>query len=110
MPATKEAVLERLSAVVSPDGTPLPASGTLSDIVVSESFDSGRTWGTPTVLARAGDQFMPWGAYDTSGKLRIGFFDRNDAANHTYAYSLATQTTASPLAFKRRRHITTAAT
>ena len=36
MPATKEAVLERLSAVVSPDGTPLPATGTLSDIVVSD--------------------------------------------------------------------------
>ncbi len=36
MPATKEAVLERLSAVKSPDGTPLPATGTLSDIVVSD--------------------------------------------------------------------------
>jgi ATP-binding protein involved in chromosome partitioning len=36
MPATKEAVLERLSAVESPDGTPLPATGTLSDIVVSD--------------------------------------------------------------------------
>jgi len=36
MPATKEAVLERLAAVKSPDGTPLPATGTLSDIVVSD--------------------------------------------------------------------------
>src|SRR5260370_34818424 len=36
MPATKEAVLERLSAVKSPDGTPVPATGTLSDIVVSD--------------------------------------------------------------------------
>src|SRR5947199_7768200 len=36
MAATKEAVLERLAAVKSPDGTPLPATGTLSDIVVSD--------------------------------------------------------------------------
>src|SRR6266849_3566284 len=36
MPAAKAAVLERLSAVKSPDGTPLPATGTLSDIVVSD--------------------------------------------------------------------------
>src|SRR5438552_14387910 len=36
MPAAKAAVLERLSAVNSPDGTPLPATGTLSDIVVSD--------------------------------------------------------------------------
>src|SRR6266705_1504477 len=36
MPAAKAAVLERLSAVKSPDGTPLPAAGTLSDIVVSD--------------------------------------------------------------------------
>ncbi len=36
MPATKEAVLERLAAVKSPDGTPLPATGTLSDIVVGD--------------------------------------------------------------------------
>src|SRR6266550_4147488 len=36
MPASKEAVLERLAAVKSPDGTPLPATGTLSDIVVGD--------------------------------------------------------------------------
>src|SRR6266568_8769006 len=36
MPAAKAAVLERLSAVKSPDGTPLPATGTLSDIVVGD--------------------------------------------------------------------------
>jgi hypothetical protein len=64
-----------------------------SDVVVSESFDNGRTWGAATALALSGDQFMPWGAYDTAGTLRIGFFDRSgDAANHTYRYSLATQT------------------
>jgi ATP-binding protein involved in chromosome partitioning len=36
MAATKEAILERLSAVKSPEGTPLPATGTLSDLVVSD--------------------------------------------------------------------------
>lgn len=78
--------------------SPTPANSdpyaalTNSDVVLSESFDSGRTWGVPTVLDRAGDQFMPWAAYDTNRRLRIGFFDRNDVANHTYAYSLATET------------------
>jgi len=43
---------------------------------------------------------MPWGAYDTSGLLRIGTFDRQyDAANHQYDYSLATETGAGTLAF-----------
>jgi ATP-binding protein involved in chromosome partitioning len=34
--ASKEEVLQKLSGVQSPDGTPLPATGTLSDIVVSD--------------------------------------------------------------------------
>ena len=43
---------------------------------------------------------MPWGAYDTSGHLRIGTFDRSvDPANHKYGYSLATETVAGTLAF-----------
>jgi len=36
MPASKEAVLEQLAAVKSPEGRPLPETGTLSDIVVSD--------------------------------------------------------------------------
>jgi ATP-binding protein involved in chromosome partitioning len=36
MPASKEAVLERLAAVKSPEGRPLPETGTLSEIVVSD--------------------------------------------------------------------------
>src|SRR5438067_12392858 len=36
MAATEEAVLERLSAVKSPDGRPLTETGTLSDIVVGD--------------------------------------------------------------------------
>jgi hypothetical protein len=84
--------------------TPAPAdpytAKTNSDVIVSQSFDRGATWSAPTALRRAGDQFMPWGAYDTSGHLRIGTFDRSvDPANHKYGYSLATETVAGTLAF-----------
>jgi hypothetical protein len=66
---------------------------TNSDVIVSQSFDNGRTWSAPAAIKLAGDQFMPWGAYDARGRLRIGTFDRSgDPANHTYNYSLATQT------------------
>ncbi len=68
-------------------------STTNSDVVVSESTDGGATWSAPTAIALPGDQFMPWGAFDGSGSLRIGFFDRSyDAANHQYGYTLATET------------------
>lgn len=73
---------------------------TNSDIVISQSFDSGHTWSAATAIALPGDQFMPWSAYDGTGRLRIGFFDRSyDAANHMYGYTLATETTAGSLAF-----------
>jgi hypothetical protein len=73
---------------------------TNSDVIVSQSFDRGRTWSAPTALALAGDQWMPWGAYDATGRLRIGTFDRQyDAANHRFGYTLATETTAGSLAF-----------
>jgi hypothetical protein len=73
---------------------------TNSDVIVSQSFDSGAHWSSPTALALPGDQFMPWGAYDTNGHLRIGTFDRSaDAANHLYNYSLATETGAGTLVF-----------
>ena len=43
---------------------------------------------------------MPWGAYDSSGLLRIGLFDRqDDTANHQYGYSLATETAPAALSF-----------
>ena len=73
---------------------------TNSDVIVTQSFDGGQTWSTPTALALPGDQFMPWGAYDTSGRLRIGTFDRSyDPANHQYGYTLATETSAGSLTF-----------
>ena len=49
--------------------TPAPAdpyaATTNSDVIVSQSFDRGRTWSAPVALALDGDQFMPWGAYDS---------------------------------------------
>ncbi len=71
-----------------------------SDIIVSQSTDGGATWSAPTALKLAGDQFMPWPAFDTSGQLRIGFFDRSyDPANHKYGYTLATQKAGGKVAF-----------
>jgi hypothetical protein len=76
------------------------AATTNSDVIVSQSTDGGQTWSAPTALPIANDQFMPWGAYDTNGLLRIGFFDRSyDPANHAYGYTLATETSAESLAF-----------
>ena len=76
------------------------AATTNSDVVVSQSFDAGRTWSAASALTRPGDQFMPWGAYDGAGSLRIGFFDRSyDPANHQYGYTLATEAPAGSLAF-----------
>ena len=84
--------------------TPAPSdpytAKTNSDVIVSQSFNRGATWSAPVALALTGDQFMPWGAYDTSGRLRIGTFDRSvDGANHRYAYSLATETAPGTVAF-----------
>jgi hypothetical protein len=73
---------------------------TNSDIIVSQSSDGGQTWSAPTALTSRGDQFFPWGAYDSSGKLRIGYFDRSyDSANHKFGYTLATEKTAGSLSF-----------
>jgi hypothetical protein len=83
--------------------TPAPrdpyTAKTNSDVIVSQSFDSGVTWSAPNTLQLPGDQFMPWGAYDSRGHLRIGTFERLvDPANHKYGYSLATETVAGTLA------------
>lgn len=73
---------------------------TNSDVIVSQSMDGGQTWSAPTALKIAGDQFMPWAVYDTSGLLRIGFFDRSyDSANHKYGYTVATETGSGTLTF-----------
>jgi BNR/Asp-box repeat len=93
------------SLPVDPD--PYKAA-TNSDIIVSQSFDGGRTWSTPVAIAQAGDQFMPWAAYDSSGKLRVGYFDRSyDPANHLYGYTLATETAPGSLTFTHQQ-VTTA--
>jgi hypothetical protein len=86
---------------VTPAPTDPYTATTNSDVIVSQSFDSGATWSEPVALTMTGDQFMPWGAYDTHGHLRIGTFDRSaTTANHLYNYSLATETGAGTLAFE----------
>jgi hypothetical protein len=84
--------------------TPAPSdpyvAKTNSDVVVSQSFDSGRTWSAPKAIALAGDQWMPWSAYDQTGHLRIGTFDRSiDPANHMYVYRLLQETAPGALVF-----------
>jgi hypothetical protein len=84
--------------------TPAPAdpytAKTNSDVIVSQSTDGGQTWSDPVALELPGDQFQPWSAYDQTGRLRIGTFDRSiDTANHLYTYSLATETAPGSLTF-----------
>ena len=76
----------------APDAFPDPyAVQTNSDVIVSMSFDGGKTWSPAAALPVAGDQFQPWSAFDRRGNLQIGFFDRSyDPANHEYGYTLAT--------------------
>jgi hypothetical protein len=76
------------------------AATTNSDVIVSQSWNGGVTWTAPAALTIARDQFQGWAAYDASGLLRIGYFDRSyNAANHKYGYTLATETGAGTLAF-----------
>ena len=76
----------------APDAFPDPyAVQTNSDVIVSMSFDGGKTWSPAAALPVAGDQFQPWSGFDRRGNLQIGFFDRSyDPANHEYGYTLAT--------------------
>jgi len=91
-PAHLAAVWSDMRNSVTPaPGDPYSAV-TNSDVIVSQSTDFGRTWSAPSAVGLPGDQFMPWGAFDASGTLRIGTFDRSgDPANHQYDYSLLTQ-------------------
>ena len=75
---------------------------TNSDVIVSQSTDHGRTWSAPSAVPLAGDQWMPWGAFDRDSVLRIGTFDRSDdPANHLYRYSLLRETAPGAPAFTR---------
>jgi hypothetical protein len=73
---------------------------TNSDVVVSQTFNGGQTWSAPTAISSPGDQFMPWAAYDSSGSLHIGYFDRSyDPENHKFGYTLASETSPGSLSF-----------
>jgi hypothetical protein len=81
---------------------------TNSDIIISQSFDGGVHWSAPTAIATPNDQFQPWGAYDASGRLQIGYYDRSyDPANHKYGYTLASETVPGSLTFTSQQ-VTTA--
>jgi hypothetical protein len=81
---------------------------TNSDIIVSQSFDGGKTWSNPVALQLLNDQFMPWAAYDATGRLQIGFFDRSyDPANHMYGYTLASEKSPGQLNFSFQQVSTT---
>jgi hypothetical protein len=76
---------------------------TNGDVIVSQSYDRGRTWSAPTPIALTGEQWMPWSSYDASGRLLIGTFDRSaDPANLMYNYSLATETAPGATSFTSR--------
>ena len=99
----------RNSDLPSPRDPYAAGAFTNSDVIVSQSTDYGQTWSTPAAIQLPGDQFMPWGAYDSTGHLRIGFFDRSaDSANHVYNYSLANESTAGSLNFATFTTVTTA--
>jgi hypothetical protein len=71
-------------------------SVTNSDVVVSESFDGGQTWSAPAAYTIPGDQFQQWAAFDASGTLRVGTFDRSyDPANHKYGFTVLNGTPSS---------------
>jgi hypothetical protein len=73
---------------------------TNADVIVSQTFDGGGTWSSPSAIARPNDQFFPWAAYDSTGRLRVGFFDRSyDFDNHLYGYTVATETSPGSLSF-----------
>jgi hypothetical protein len=81
---------------------------TNADIIVSQSFDGGQTWSAPIAIKAPGDQFQPWGAYNSSGLLQIGYYDRSyDPANHQYGYTLASEKKAGSLRFTTQQ-VTTA--
>ena len=81
---------------------------TNSDIIVSQSFDGGKTWSAPAAITRPNDQFQPWAAYDAQGQLQIGFYDRAyDPANHEYGYTLASEKHSGQLDFTFQQVTTT---
>jgi hypothetical protein len=81
---------------------------TNADIVISQSFNGGQTWTSPTAIQALGDQFQPWGAYNSNGQLQVGYYDRSyDPANHRYGYTLASEKKAGSLKFALQQ-VTTA--
>jgi hypothetical protein len=70
---------------------------TNTDVFIVKSINGGQTWGavTPVLSGAAAnnDQFYPWAAVDSTGRLLIRFSDRSyDSANIQYGQTLAVST------------------
>lgn len=77
------------------------AADTDTDVIVSQTYDAGRTWTDPIAIRESRDQFMAWAAYDSTGRLRIGYDDRSyDTSNQNYGYTLATEFRPGDLQFR----------
>lgn len=65
-----------------------------SEVLLSVSRDGGATWEAPVVVNSGGngtDQFMPWVAVDTLGRVQVGYLDRrDDPENRVYHFYVST--------------------
>lgn len=71
---------------------------TNTDVFVVRSTNGGMTWSGPlpvkTGSVANNDQFYPWGAVDSTGRLLVAFKDRSyDSANVMYGETLASSST-----------------
>ncbi len=85
------------------------ATVTNADVFAIQSFDDGATWSAPVQVGHEGnDQFFPWAAYRSDGRLAVAMLDRSyDQLNHKYGVTLSTERTAGSLNF-RSVQVTTA--
>jgi len=74
---------------------------TNSDVFVVQSWDGGHTWSQAVQVGpEPNDQFFPWAAYRSDGRLAVSIMDRSyDSANHLYGITLSTETRAGSLSF-----------
>ncbi len=65
---------------------------TNSDIFLGRSTDGGLTWATYGVDSAANDQFYPWVAVASDGRVDVGYMDRSYSASQSvcqYGFSLS---------------------
>lgn len=70
-------------------------TATNNDIFLGRSTDGGFTWTVDTVDGTANDQFYPWVAVASNGRVDVGYMDRSYSADQTvcqYGFTLARAT------------------